>query len=259
MSAFGLASKFDVLAVDSQIGRAVTRSTPPSIGHILELAELEDDCVARKLSSGRDNRPNEELPAALTSWLDLPLRRQREDLRAYVRGGGPAESERRFDLAHYRVSAGAFGTKPRAIQFRSGIEINLAFLRAELDANAAEGPSSSWRIVDLLQEIERANAALTLSLAEFGKRLRIGPDHLGRLFKGVTGIAFRSFLRKYRAVRTAELLTVTVWTLEEIAGLFGHSQSSHLVREFRSEIGVTPGQFRRFLPTASSAAAHVVR
>ena len=261
MRAFDLA---DMPNVYSILGGEVSLPGAPFLDQIFALAQFKDICAFDGLLSGAthglqhatgNDCSNELLPEVLRRWLDLPLRLQRENLRVYMHEGHLEGSEKLLDRAHTCLSTLRPGGDPVAALFRCGIDVNLGFLRAEWAADEADGPASSWRVLDLLKAIELAHATVALTLSECGKHLRICPDHLGRLFKGITGIAFRPFLRKYRVARVAELLNETVWTLAEIASVIGHSQNSHLVREFRDEIGVTPGQFRRLrqtLPRATS-------
>lgn len=243
MNAFGATA--GVSQEGSHIVGEAIRPTGPSINHVLFLAPFDDAGVTHWPRTDDGNGGTEDFPDALMRWLDSSLRYQRENLRAYVQGGDPNELEKRLDVRHYRLSGPWPNTDPKVIFFQLGVAVNLAFLRAQWRANDANAPTSCWRILNLLETIEQAHGAITLSLAECARQMRICPDYLGQLFKNTVGVAFRPFLRMYRVVCAAQLLNTTGWTLDEIASIFGHAQSSHFAGEFREALGLSPSHFRK--------------
>ena len=64
-------------------------------------------------------------------------------------------------------------------------------------------------------------------------------------FKRVTGQAPAKFLRRHRVDMAKQMLIETTLTEAEIAVAVGFTDTSHLIKVFLSELGVTPSSFRR--------------
>jgi AraC-like DNA-binding protein len=90
-----------------------------------------------------------------------------------------------------------------------------------------------------------AKGNVRVCLKTLSRQVAVSDRRLARLFKSGTGLSFREFLRCVRLTHAAELLRTTASPLTEIGAALGYDQSSHFVREFRTEIGVTPSQFRQ--------------
>lgn len=83
-----------------------------------------------------------------------------------------------------------------------------------------------------------------LTLADLGTRLDVSPGHLQRVFKKVTGISPRQYADACRLGKLKELLrqrsTVVMAMLES-----GYGSSRGLYERASTQLGMTPGQYRR--------------
>lgn len=75
--------------------------------------------------------------------------------------------------------------------------------------------------------------------------------HLTRLFRAKLGISPHIFLRRVRLERAAQLLRSGQDAVSVIAGRVGYRNSSHFVRNFRVEYGMTPLAYRKNVPSRS--------
>ena len=66
-----------------------------------------------------------------------------------------------------------------------------------------------------------------------------------KIFKNITGTTFHSFLNSYRIKIACDLLRETNLPLDDIAAQVGFSDAKTLCRIFKSDTGITPGEFRK--------------
>lgn len=85
---------------------------------------------------------------------------------------------------------------------------------------------------------------------EFAENLNLSPSRLRYLFKEQTGMSFRKYLQLVRMRRAKHLLETSFLNINEIARSVGIRDSSHFVRIFEREYGLSPGRYRkRYLST----------
>ena len=78
------------------------------------------------------------------------------------------------------------------------------------------------------------------SLAELAREAGVSPEHLARVFRGVTGLTVGQFVRLRRVLEGAERLREPRADLSDVAYSCGYSDQSHFTREFRRHLGTTP-------------------
>ena len=71
------------------------------------------------------------------------------------------------------------------------------------------------------------------------------PVYLARIFRRQYGLSVTQYVRRLRTKHAATLLTSTSAPIANVALAAGFADHAHLCRVFRSEMGVTPGAFRR--------------
>ena len=76
------------------------------------------------------------------------------------------------------------------------------------------------------------------------RRLASSPRQLQRAFAEAGEAGFRSYLRRVRIERAAELLR-DGWPVSEAARAVGYSQPAHFAKAFRRERGCLPRMERR--------------
>jgi AraC-like DNA-binding protein len=83
-----------------------------------------------------------------------------------------------------------------------------------------------------------------VSLAEIAAHVALSPYHLLRAFRAEIGLPPHAYLDNVR-IRHAERLIAAGKPLAEVSAETGFSSQSHLTRQFKRLIGVTPGQYAR--------------
>ena len=103
----------------------------------------------------------------------------------------------------------------------------------------ARAVSDAVRFID-------ANYARELSLADIGEAARLSPFHLARVFKKATGVSPHRYLVQVRVNAARTLLTSGAGrrSLADVAAAVGFSDQSHLTRQFKRVLGLTPKQAR---------------
>ena len=111
----------------------------------------------------------------------------------------------------------------------------------------AQRPSDAAPPAAVLRAVALMRRRLTepLTLGEIAAAAGLSPFHFARQFKAATGHPPHEYLVLFRVDRAQELLRTQGrrWTMAAIAQESGFSDQSHLARQFRRVLGVTPGDF----------------
>ncbi|GGH64470.1 helix-turn-helix domain-containing protein [Phaeocystidibacter marisrubri] len=70
-------------------------------------------------------------------------------------------------------------------------------------------------------------------------------SYLSRLFSSVEGITIERFVTRQRVEKVKELLFYDELSLKEIAYRLNYSSPAYLSTQFKKEIGMTPGEFKK--------------
>jgi len=84
-----------------------------------------------------------------------------------------------------------------------------------------------------------------ISREELAHRVDLSVRHLNRCFHQETGVAIMTYLNRYRIQQAKGLLEKGSHTVAQVAMAVGFSDSSHFIRVFRQEVGVSPGAYQR--------------
>ena len=83
------------------------------------------------------------------------------------------------------------------------------------------------------------------SLAQYAQDFGISEGHLSRSFRLITGQTFRDELRRARMGSAKRLLLETGTKISAIVGQIGLRDTSQFISDFRAEVGLTPGEYRK--------------
>lgn len=83
-----------------------------------------------------------------------------------------------------------------------------------------------------------------VSLDEVAEQLDITPEYLSTLFNREVGENFTSFLKKFRMSHAKRLLKGTDKKISDIALEVGYSDPKYFSRVFKTEEGISPGEYR---------------
>jgi transcriptional regulator GlxA family with amidase domain len=93
-------------------------------------------------------------------------------------------------------------------------------------------------------EILADESSRPLRIDEVAGRVATSPRQLQRIFADVAGIGFRSYLRRLRMSKAADLLATTPIPVKEIARRVGYGDASQFSKAFKRTYGVSPSQCR---------------
>jgi AraC-like DNA-binding protein len=82
------------------------------------------------------------------------------------------------------------------------------------------------------------------SLKDVAKHLRMSRSHLRHLFRKNIGMPPKKYLKLVRLQSARDLIGGTLLSIKEVAVKVGYCDSSHFVRDFKVQYGVTPTQIR---------------
>ncbi|MFP4113955.1 MAG: response regulator transcription factor [Spirochaetota bacterium] len=83
-----------------------------------------------------------------------------------------------------------------------------------------------------------------LSLTQLADEYQMNPLYLGQLFRKVSGIGFREYLRGRRIREAQRLLHDTDLHMPEIAAMVGYRDVDFFAEQFKREVGATPSAYR---------------
>ncbi len=99
-------------------------------------------------------------------------------------------------------------------------------------------------IVDVIEYIE-GNLGERLTLQEVADHFAFSPNYLGYIFKEEMTENFSNFLINKRIEKACELLRDTRMKVYEIADAVGYKNLTYFSRQFKENMGVTPGDYRK--------------
>jgi transcriptional regulator GlxA family with amidase domain len=97
-----------------------------------------------------------------------------------------------------------------------------------------------------MQECEKAVAAGgPVDLTAVAARFSITADHLRRIFRLGTGLSPSGYFARRRVLAAAARLLDPSASVTGVAVDLGYSDTAHLSRHFRRELGLSPREYRR--------------
>lgn len=85
------------------------------------------------------------------------------------------------------------------------------------------------------------------SVTELAEAARVHPVYLARRFRDAYGCSVAHYRRSARVLAVLPAIASATGTLTDIAAAHGFSDQSHLSRECRSSLGMTPSRLRKML------------
>ncbi|MBD2464387.1 AraC family transcriptional regulator [Oscillatoria sp. FACHB-1407] len=99
------------------------------------------------------------------------------------------------------------------------------------------------RAIQIAREYLETHYTENVSLETLAAIAHLSPFHLLRTFRKQVGLPPHEYLNQVR-FRQAKKLLVQGQPIREVAHVTGFADQSHLTRQFKRMIGVTPGQYR---------------
>lgn len=89
----------------------------------------------------------------------------------------------------------------------------------------------------------RENADKKLNIGIISKKLGISYSYLTHIFKEVTGITVKRYIRKVSIEKAVELMEKSDMNITEISLELGYESLSHFSGVFTREVGVSPREY----------------
>lgn len=110
------------------------------------------------------------------------------------------------------------------------------------------GGLPQWRAKRALEYID-AHLGSKINIGEVAGVVALSKSHFSRAFKHSMGLPLMTYVANRRVERAKLMMTSTRERLSDIALACGFADQSHLSRCFRRVVGVSPGWWRRTLPS----------
>ena len=83
-----------------------------------------------------------------------------------------------------------------------------------------------------------------ITLDEIADHVYMSKSYISRLFNEGVGMSISAYINKTRVEKSKGLLKNTDLSIAEIANLMGFEDQSYFAKQFKSEIGISPKEFR---------------
>jgi AraC-like DNA-binding protein len=111
------------------------------------------------------------------------------------------------------------------------------------DVRPVRKTSTELAVARIRKELATLQSPLTL--AQYAEKFGMSSGHLSRAFNAMAGRTFRDELRRCRIENACRLLTRTGLKISAVARQVGLQDTSQFIADFRREMGVTPGDYRK--------------
>jgi AraC-like DNA-binding protein len=123
--------------------------------------------------------------------------------------------------------------------------VRAVLLRLERLAPVAPGAAELAKFFTILER----DCTRTRSVAHYAKQAGISPRRLGELLVAHTGKSTKQLVDDRVLLEQKRLLAHTTISVKELADRTGFDEPTNLVKFFRQRTGMTPLEFRTFLPS----------
>lgn len=130
----------------------------------------------------------------------------------------------------------------------SMVEILIEILRSMNSFSQVDSPyrykKYSGMVADIITFLSE-NLQRNFTLSELGKKYRLNPRYLNRIFKGVTGYPVFQYLQRLRVEKAKKLLKSCSISILDISLEVGFGSGQGLSRTFKKITGFTPGEYKK--------------
>jgi AraC-like DNA-binding protein len=119
---------------------------------------------------------------------------------------------------------------------------------AQMQVPPAKGglsPHRLRRVLELIASSLEAPDGMPVSLAQLAGAAELSPFHFARAFRETVGFSPYEYVLRKRLERAREMLAKTSVSVGDIGRQAGFRSHAHFSSQFRHQMGVSPGSFRR--------------
>lgn len=125
----------------------------------------------------------------------------------------------------------------------SGLVLEMMALTGRRHKMASEKRPPAW--LKAAREFLHENFNESFQVADVAKAVGVHPVHLARAFRQHFDASPSAYMRRVRLEWVTTRLARSEEPLSSLAQSAGFADQSHLTRQFKQEMGLTPGQYRR--------------
>ena len=128
--------------------------------------------------------------------------------------------------------------------------INHLLVSYENKDSAASGISSYESQLQSLRLDMKNTLSENHNIKDYASNIGVSESYFQHLYTNYFGISFQKDLIQLRIEQAQYLLSTTNMTVEEIAQRCGYTNDIHFYRQFKQVVHITPGQYRKYGPSA---------
>lgn len=124
--------------------------------------------------------------------------------------------------------------------------LHILFLKLRSDALHHNASPHGHALLMLRRQISNTPQS-PWTVRKMAEQLHVSPGHLQLLYKQQFGVSCMDDVIDFRLRKAKDLLAYTEQSIARIAEQCGYKNTEHFCRQFRKNIGSTPGKFRKGL------------
>lgn len=166
------------------------------------------------------------------------------ELHDVVKADDPAIHRTAMAIAH-EAALGAAGSRLMVDALSCELSVHILRRHARVQFHDRPGPGAlSFAQQRAVRDHVHAHLGERIPLEALARAVGLSRYHFARRFRQSFGTTPHEFVLRQRIERARTLLERTGTPLLEVAATCGFADQSHLTREFRKRVGVTPGRYR---------------
>lgn len=124
------------------------------------------------------------------------------------------------------------------------IELIITIFRLNELRDKSTGKKRNQQIVAFVVDYISDNFKSKISISDLAQMVYLSPDHLGRIFRDLTGSTISDTIQKTRIKHVCHLLTSTDKSVVDIANSCGFDDMKFFYKVFKKHVGVLPNHYR---------------
>jgi AraC family transcriptional regulator len=166
------------------------------------------------------------------------------ELHDVVKADDPAIHHTAMLIAH-EAAQGAAGSRLMVDSLSCQLAVHILRRHAHVLFRGVDGADAlSFGQERVIRDYVHEHLRESISLDNLAGSVGLSRYHFARRFRRTTGTTPHDFVLQQRVERAKTLLHRTNTPLLDIAGDCGFADQSHMTREFKKRMGVTPGRYR---------------
>ena len=153
-----------------------------------------------------------------------------------------AENKVLLDLIRSSLNNGSHFSKEKTENLLSTLLAN--HLLSSGKTNGAPYPARLDNLKKLVRQIDK-NLEVDLCIDKAAERCHMSRSVFTRAFKSYTNLSFTSYITRARLKHAATLLLHEALAIEDVANKSGYRNLGHFYKQFQTQFGMTPNEYRR--------------